>query len=286
MRVDDRMVLGISVWIKPLKFAVSIAIYLYTLGWLLGELPATVRGKRFVRWGAVVAMIVEITCIAGQSARGVASHFNEATLLDSMVFNVMGLTILFNTVLELIVLRMFFRPGLGLTPAYLWGIRLGLASALVSAGTGLLMIIHGGHSVGGVDGGPGLWLVNWSTEHGDLRPAHAASLHALQILPAVGYVLSRTARPTTALVGTLGIAILYAGLTAWLLIAAIAGQPMLRMAAGEGAISPSWRRFEMRTAAAKCESAAGLPPRPAWPCTCHRPPGCFCRESRILCRAS
>ena len=68
--IDGRTVLGINVWIKPLKFAVSIAIYLVTLAWLLGELPATVKGQGLVRWGAVVAMVVEIACIAGQSARG------------------------------------------------------------------------------------------------------------------------------------------------------------------------------------------------------------------------
>ena len=224
--IDDRTVLGNNVWIKPLKFAVSIAIYLVTLAWLLGELPATVKGQGLVRWGAVVAMVVEIACIAGQSARGVGSHFNDATPWDGAVFSLMGLMILFNTILELLLLTMFFRRGLSLPQAYLWGIRLGLASAVVSAGTGLIMIFHGAHTVGASDGGPGLWLVNWSVEHGDLRAAHAASLHALQILPAIGYVLSRTTRPTAALVGTIGFALVYGSLTAWLLVEALAGQPL------------------------------------------------------------
>src|SRR5689334_22513749 len=138
--LDHRTVLGVNVWLKPIKFAVSIAIYLWTLAWLLGELPGETRAKSFVRRGAVAAMIVEIVCIAGQSARGVGSHFNEATALDSAVFSVMGLTILFNTGLELIVLAMFVRPQVPLAPAYLWGIRWGLASAIVSAATGVSMI--------------------------------------------------------------------------------------------------------------------------------------------------
>jgi hypothetical protein len=230
--LDDRTVLGVNVWHKPIKFALSIAIYLWTLAWLLGELPAPSKGKAVVRWGAVLAMVVEIVCIAGQSARGVGSHFNNASVFDGAVFSLMGLMILFNTGLELLLLAMFFQRGLPQPPAYLWGIRLGLANALVSAGTGGLMIAQGSHTMGAPDGGPGLWLLNWSTEHGDLRVAHAASLHALQILPAVGYVLSRTLRPTAALACLLGFSAMFGCVTAWLIVQAIEGQPLWRAAMG------------------------------------------------------
>ncbi len=224
--IDDRTVLGISVWIKPIKFAASIAIYLWTLAWLLGELPGPRWCKGLIRWGATIAMVVEIVCIAGQSLRGTASHFNAATPLDGAVFNLMGVMILFNTLLEVMLLVMFLQRGLALAPAYLWGIRLGIVGALLSAADGGMMIYHGAHTVGAPDGGPGLWMVNWSTTAGDLRVAHAVGLHAMQILPLVGYVLSRRAAPRAALVATLLFAFLYGAAGAWLYWQAIEGRPL------------------------------------------------------------
>ncbi|MBD0260347.1 MAG: hypothetical protein ICV83_31915, partial [Cytophagales bacterium] len=80
---DNRTVMGINPWIKPLKFDLSVAVYLWTLGWLLHALadrfPASVR---WISWGVLVCMVVEILCVKVQAARGVASHFNVATPLD------------------------------------------------------------------------------------------------------------------------------------------------------------------------------------------------------------
>ena len=38
--LDHRLVAGAPVWLKPLKFALSITAFTWTLGWLLADLPA------------------------------------------------------------------------------------------------------------------------------------------------------------------------------------------------------------------------------------------------------
>lgn len=227
--LDGRMVTGLNLWVKPLKFALSVGVYLWTVAWLLPHLRVSARLARGLGWLVALALLFENALIFSQAMRGTSSHFNFSTGYDAAVFGLMGVFIAINTVLATILLLLYMvRPG-DIPRPYLWGIRLGFLLLLLGSAVGGMMIAHGGHTVGAEDGGPGLALLGWSTEAGDYRPAHLVGLHALQVLPLAGFWLSQrrawTARRRMA--GLLAFAIGYILLGTFLLGQALAAHPLV-----------------------------------------------------------
>ena len=246
--VDPRTITGAPAWMKPAKFAVSIALYAFTLQWLL----SFVQGRRFwvrlVSFVTLLAFIVEMVAIVTQVLRGTISHFNAATAFDTALFSAMGMFVMAIWAMNLIaaILLLFQRLP---DPAVAWSLRLALLITLVGAGLGFLMVqptpaqlqamhsgadsaVVGAHSVGVADGGPGLPITGWSTVGGDLRIGHFVGLHALQMLPIVGWLLTRRratrrlrAGQRSALVWIAGLSYLaLMGLLTW---QALRGQPLL-----------------------------------------------------------
>ncbi len=228
---DQRRILGLNPWVKPIKFEISVIVFLVTMAGLLAAVGRTgrwARTRRWLGWGFGVAMMVENTIIAMQSARGVRSHMNIGTVFDGAAFGVMGVFIALNTVLVAVLLVLYLRTRTGLPQAVTWGTVLGLGMLLAGSFEGVFMIVrYWGHTVGGKDGGPGLPFVNWSTQHGDLRVAHFFALHALQAFVVVGWAMTKV--PVKAWVqtaATVGFAAVYGGVVWGLFEEAVRGQAL------------------------------------------------------------
>lgn len=108
---DDRILLGVPIWTKPFKFAVSFIAYCMTLAWMLTLLP---RGRRVAWWaGTVVAVtgLGETALITTQAIRGRQSHFNNETPFDAAVFRAMGFTIVLLWLAALVIAVLLLRAG-------------------------------------------------------------------------------------------------------------------------------------------------------------------------------
>jgi hypothetical protein len=229
---DGRTVLGLNPWIKPMKFALSIAIYTATMAWLLTALSMPRRARRGIAWGIALAMWAEMLLIGLQAARGVPSHFNTSSPFDAAVFAAMGALIALNTALVAAVMVHAYRRRPPLPTPYLWGIRLGLTWFVLASLEGFVMVERLAHAVGVPDGGPGLPVVDWSVAGGDLRVAHFLGMHALQALPLAGSALSRpgvSARLGRPLAWLWGAAIGYGAVTLFVFLQALSGRPLLRL---------------------------------------------------------
>jgi hypothetical protein len=81
------------------------------------------------------------------------------------------------------------------------------------------------HFIGGDESGAtGLPFLGWSTTGGDLRIAHFVGLHAMQAMLAAGLIASRW-KPRTGSLAVWLAAAAWTGLTGWLTMLAIRGQP-------------------------------------------------------------
>jgi hypothetical protein len=244
---DSRLITGAPAWIKPMKFAISITLYTGTLAWLLSYVEGH---SRLVRWiGGLTALgfLVEIFGIFVQAARGVRSHFNVGTAFDATIFSLMGLFVIVIWLMNMGTAVLLMRQKLDNRP-FAWGLRLGLVVTAVGAMLGFLMTqptpdqmsslqagevvtLVGAHSVGVADGGAGLPFVGWSTEGGDIRPAHFVGLHALQLIPLLGMFVNRRYRTRlsdgrrTAIVAIGGVG--YLGFVLLLLWQALRAQPLI-----------------------------------------------------------
>jgi hypothetical protein len=226
---DQRLILGINPWIKPMKFLSSITIFLWTVAWFMPETRGSGASglSRSVRWIIGPAMIIEIVCIILQSARGVTSHYNHATVFDDLIFSVMGMTILVNTIAMTIFLWSIRRDTPPQRAGYIWGIRVGVAIFLLASLEGVVLVTNGAHTVGAPDGGPGLPFVNWSTTAGDLRIAHFFGMHAMQALPLLGFFLDKNKVPGRNPV--IAVSILWLAVMGGLLTLALQGRPLLSL---------------------------------------------------------
>jgi hypothetical protein len=242
--VDPRTITGAPAWLKPLKFAISTTVYSLTLAWIFTWLSDWPSVRRVVGWTTAIVFVLEVAIIDAQAWRGTTSHFNVSTWLDGTLFVVMGAAILLQTFVSMAVAvalwrQRFAERHLG------WALRLGMMLTIAGALTGGMMTrptaaqlaharagggmpIAGAHSVGGVDGGPGVPVTGWSREHGDLRVAHFVGLHAIQVLALVAVGLRRWHRPEAVRVrAVLAAAASYAALFVLLLWEALRGQSVV-----------------------------------------------------------
>ncbi len=227
---DSQQILGINRWIKPMKFASSIAIFLWTLAVYLYFLREHEKASRVISLGVIAMMCGEMILIIMQAARGTTSHFNHSTAFNDMIFSVMGLMITVSTILIIYLTALYFRARFEMPKATVWGMRLGLVLFLLASFEGGYMSAQIGHAVGVADGGAGLPLVNWSTEGGDLRAAHFVGMHALQMIPLFSLMLVRLEKrfaPVRPIVFTFVFAMLYFSMFSLVFVQALRGRPLL-----------------------------------------------------------
>ena len=218
--VDDAEILGVSRWLKPMKFYVAVSIMVFTMGWLLYYLSNTKRVKQFTRL-IIFTMFFENGLILLQAIRKTISHFNIKTTFDNVCFQLMGVLILIFTFTAISITVAFFRQKkFSIAEPYLWGIRLGLVFFILSSLEAGVMLALLKHTVGAPDGTPGLPIINWSKNYGDLRIAHFVGIHALQILPLLGFYVTKTKNQIAI------VAVMYFIFAAALLFQALKGIPL------------------------------------------------------------
>ncbi|WP_265567840.1 hypothetical protein [Streptomyces hygroscopicus] len=201
-------------WRKPVTFGLSFGLTLITVTWVTSYLRIGARRRSVLLVVFAAGCVVEVAGITLQAWRGVPSHLNTETPFDTAV----AMTLAVGGGVLVVVLSAFaaaaFRHRLGGPPEMALALRSGFAVLIIGLLSGAAMIARGvvlsraGHQQAAYH----------STA--PLKPLHGVGLHAVLVLPALAWLLSRTSwgdvtkrRILYAAVGGYAAAVLAAG--AW-----------------------------------------------------------------------
>jgi len=172
-------------WRKPTTFGLSFGLTLIAIAWV----GSFLRVRAAMLGIFAVACVLEVVLISVQAWRHVPSHFNnEGPVNTAIAFSLAGGgAVLIVTLVAMTVLA--FRPAPERDPAMTLALRAGFVALMVALASGAAMIAKGmvlvktGHQQAAY------------TAADALKPAHAVTMHAVLVLPALAWVL--TYFPTT-----------------------------------------------------------------------------------------
>ena len=142
--LDDRILRGANVWVKPMKFALSIALLSFTTAWFAGHLPAARRNGRamdWIVWLLIGAGSFELAYITLQAGLGQGSHYNVGDLWHLTMYALMGIGALLLTATQpMLAWQLYRHPDPAQPAAYRLAMLLGLVLTFVfGAGVGMLL---------------------------------------------------------------------------------------------------------------------------------------------------
>ncbi|MGB0389074.1 MAG: hypothetical protein ACPGWR_29985 [Ardenticatenaceae bacterium] len=223
---DDMPWEGPVSWRKPIVFGVSLGSTLLSLAWVLHFLPKRRRLNWWLMGILGTTMTVEYGLIVMQVWRGVPSHFNYTTPFNAAVFSVMGIMIAIFALICLIITGLVFFT-VNAPPSMVWAIRIGLLILAISQFIGYAIVQNGtaqAFSESGQDIRDVTQTASTIGAAGNIKVPHAITLHALQVLPILAWLLLfSTWRERQRLLAVLVAGAGYMGLVALSLIQTFSG---------------------------------------------------------------
>jgi hypothetical protein len=205
-------IINTPAWSKLFKFSVSVLLMTPALIWAIKMTEGKTRRSANIAASVIGTMLsLEMILLLIQATRARPMHFNYTTPFDAALWITMTIGI-FTMFAAFIVLLIAVWRGVRQQPVIAWAIRIGMVITVVGLMTPNLSaspspaqidalkakqpnILLGAHTIGSSsaipDAEPGLPLIGWNTQHGDIRIGHFIGLHALQLIPLLGVWLSR-----------------------------------------------------------------------------------------------
>jgi hypothetical protein len=251
---------GPVTWRKPILFGISGGLTSLSLGWVWAALPVR-RGDRLLAAATAWALLVEVLLVDLQRWRGVASHFNRGTPLDSFLYDAMGVLILFVSLVIVDLTVRLFRTRSVLSPDLLLAARVGMALLAISCGLGLWVSVHGDRQLA-----LGLAPERYGAA-GVPKFPHGVVIHAIQWLPAIAWAARRAGlalAPRRRLVALASVVTV--GMLAYALAQTFTGRARFDVAswwrpavAGEAGADASMRKIEFDLEVLDADGLAGPP---------------------------
>jgi hypothetical protein len=229
--VDHRLYDGATLWAKPMKFALSLALHFATLAAVVHFLGTSWQTSKLLVFVAIISIICafgEVAYIAIQAARQQASHFNTATPLYATLYNLMAAGAVVLVVASAIVgwaAAVDGQSDLAIPTRIAVAIGL-IGGTILTLITAFRLGANMSHHIG-VEPATALRmpLTGWSLQVGDLRPSHFFATHMMQAVPVFGAIATRILPTTPAIIAVILFSLVWTGLTLGLFQIALGGRP-------------------------------------------------------------